>query len=133
MKTASWRHQISALTDAGYRVVAPDQRGYGQTDRPKNPEAYTLCHLAGDVVGLVESLGEKRAAVIGHDWGSGVAWTCAQDPRNLLLRLFVGASGGIPQENRWRRLFSRDQLFLEPSHGDRSAMLDVFVTPGGNA
>jgi pimeloyl-ACP methyl ester carboxylesterase len=73
----SWRHQISALADAGYRVVAPDQRGYGQTDRPENPEAYTLCHLAADVVGLLESLGESRAAVIGHDWGSGVTWTCA--------------------------------------------------------
>jgi pimeloyl-ACP methyl ester carboxylesterase len=73
----SWRQQISALADAGYRVVAPDQRGYGQTDRPENPEEYTLCHLAGDAVGLVQALGESRAALIGHDWGSGVAWTCA--------------------------------------------------------
>jgi pimeloyl-ACP methyl ester carboxylesterase len=73
----SWRHQISALADAGYRVVAPDQRGYGQTDRPENPEEYSLCHLAGDAVGLVQALGESRAALIGHDWGSGIAWTCA--------------------------------------------------------
>jgi pimeloyl-ACP methyl ester carboxylesterase len=73
----SWRHQISALADAGYRVVAPDQRGYGRTDRPENPQEYTLCHLAGDVVGLVQALGERQAAVIGHDWGAPVAWTSA--------------------------------------------------------
>jgi pimeloyl-ACP methyl ester carboxylesterase len=66
----SWRHQISALAEAGYRVVAPDQRGYGQTDCPENPEEYTLCHLAGDIVALVKALGEERAAVIGHDWGA---------------------------------------------------------------
>jgi hypothetical protein len=57
----------------------------------------------------------------------------AQDPRSLFLRLFVGASGGIPQEKRWRRLFSPDESFLEPSHGGRAAMLDVFVTPRGSA
>jgi pimeloyl-ACP methyl ester carboxylesterase len=73
----SWRHQIEVLAEAGYRVVAPDQRGYGQTDRPENPEEYTLCHLAGDIVGLVHALGEKRAAVIGHDWGAPVACTSA--------------------------------------------------------
>jgi pimeloyl-ACP methyl ester carboxylesterase len=166
----SWRHQISALADAGYRVVAPDQRGYGLTDRPENPEDYTLCHLTGDAVGLVQALGERRAAVIGHDWGSAVAWTCAllrpdifgavgllsvpylaelwsgppptaamrellargqmlyqlyfqepgkadqelaQDPRNSLLRLFVGCSGGIPPEMRWRFLFSPDEALLD--------------------
>jgi pimeloyl-ACP methyl ester carboxylesterase len=73
----SWRHQLSALADAGYRAVAPDQRGYGRTDQPEDPADYSLCHLAGDVVGLVNALGEDRAAVIGHDWGSAVAWTCA--------------------------------------------------------
>jgi pimeloyl-ACP methyl ester carboxylesterase len=73
----SWRHQISALAGAGYRVVAPDQRGYGQTDLPENQEEYTLCHLVGDIVGLVHALGEPSAAVIGHDWGAVVAWTSA--------------------------------------------------------
>lgn len=73
----SWRHQISALGDAGYHVVAPDQRGYGQTDRPENPEAYTLCHLAGDLVGLVHAVGEDQAAIFGHDWGAAVTWTTA--------------------------------------------------------
>ncbi|HLK69442.1 MAG TPA: alpha/beta hydrolase [Bryobacteraceae bacterium] len=73
----SWRHQLTAIAAAGYRVVAPDQRGYGRTDRPAAIEAYTLCHLAGDAVGLVQALGEKQAAVFGHDWGSAVAWTSA--------------------------------------------------------
>ena len=73
----SWRHQLTALAEAGYRAVAPDQRGYGQTDRPAAPDAYTLCHLAGDIVGLVEALGEKQAAIFGHDWGAPVAWSCA--------------------------------------------------------
>jgi pimeloyl-ACP methyl ester carboxylesterase len=63
----SWRHQIAALASAGYHVVAPDQRGYGATDRPETVESYTLCHLVGDVVGLVYALGEKRAAIVGHD------------------------------------------------------------------
>src|SRR5271170_5336910 len=63
----SWRHQFAALAGAGYRVVAPDQRGYGETDRPEKQEEYTLCHLASYIVGLVHALGEDRAAVIGHD------------------------------------------------------------------
>src|SRR5262249_2484499 len=73
----SWRHQLPAFAEAGYRVIAPDQRGYGKTDCPSATEEYTLCHLVADVVGLVHALGEKRACVLGHDWGSGVAWTCA--------------------------------------------------------
>lgn len=73
----SWRHQIGALADAGYRVVAPDMRGYGGTEQPADAQAYTLCHLAADMVCLVQALGENQAAIIGHDWGAAVAWTCA--------------------------------------------------------
>ena len=73
----SWRHQLPALAEAGYHVVAPDQRGYGQTDRPDAIEAYTLLHLTGDMVGLVQAVGEERAVIIGHDWGAPVAWFCA--------------------------------------------------------
>jgi pimeloyl-ACP methyl ester carboxylesterase len=73
----SWRHQMPALAAAGYRVVAPDQRGYGQSDAPQAVDAYDLLHLAGDIVGLVYALGEERAAIVGHDWGAPVAWTCA--------------------------------------------------------
>jgi pimeloyl-ACP methyl ester carboxylesterase len=73
----SWRHQLPAFAAAGYRAVAPDQRGYGQTDRPSDPTAYTLCHLVGDIVGLVHALGEEKAAIVGHDWGAPVACCCA--------------------------------------------------------
>jgi pimeloyl-ACP methyl ester carboxylesterase len=73
----SWRHQLVALAAAGYHAVAPDMRGYGQTDAPAPIEAYTLLHLVGDIVGLVAALGEKTAVVAGHDWGAPVAWHAA--------------------------------------------------------
>ncbi len=73
----SWRHQLSALEAAGYHAVAPDQRGYGQTDRPAAIEAYTTLHLVGDMVGLLDALGEEQAVIVGHDWGASVAWNAA--------------------------------------------------------
>jgi pimeloyl-ACP methyl ester carboxylesterase len=73
----SWRHQLTALADAGYHVVAPDQRGYGRTGGPDDVAEYTLHHLAGDVIGLLDALGEPTAAVVGHDWGAPVAWHTA--------------------------------------------------------
>ena len=74
----SWRHQFPALAEAGYKAVAPDMRGYGRTDRPEAIDQYTLLHLVGDIVGLVDALGAEQAVVIGHDWGAPVAWTAAQ-------------------------------------------------------
>ena len=74
----SWRHQISALADAGYHVVAPVQRGYGQTDCPAGSEYYTQPHLVGDVIGLLDALGKETAIVAGHDWGAPVAWNTAR-------------------------------------------------------
>lgn len=73
----SWRHQLRALAEAGYHAVAPDMRGYGQTDRPDAIDQYTLLHLAGDMVGLLDTLGERQAVIVGHDWGAPVAWTAA--------------------------------------------------------
>ena len=73
----SWRHQLSALAAAGYRVVAPDMRGFGQTDRPADPTQYTQLHMAGDMVGLLDALEVEHAVIVGHDWGGPVAWTCA--------------------------------------------------------
>lgn len=70
----SWRHQLPALAKAGYRAVAPDMRGYGGTEAPPSIEDYTIQKLTADVVGLIDALGEKQAIVIGHDWGSTVAW-----------------------------------------------------------
>jgi epoxide hydrolase A/B len=73
----SWRHQLVALAEAGYHAVAPDMRGYGQTDQPEAIEAYSLLHLVGDVVGLLDALGVATAVVVGHDWGAPVAWHAA--------------------------------------------------------
>ncbi len=73
----SWRHQIPALAAAGFRVVAPDQRGYGHTDAPEPIESYNIFNLVGDIVGLVNSLGVESAVIVGHDWGAPVAWNSA--------------------------------------------------------
>lgn len=70
----SWRHQIKALGEAGIRVIAPDQRGYGATDRPDPVEAYDLEHLTGDLAGLLDHLGADKGVFVGHDWGGFVAW-----------------------------------------------------------
>ena len=69
-----WRHQIKALAAAGYHVVAPDQRGYGQTDCPPDVDSYDFTHLAGDVVGLIKTLGSESAVLVGQDWGSHVVY-----------------------------------------------------------
>jgi pimeloyl-ACP methyl ester carboxylesterase len=73
----SWRHQLSALAQAGYHAIAPDQRGYGQTDRPAEIEKYTQLHLVGDIIGLLDALEEEQAVIVGHDWGAPVAWNTA--------------------------------------------------------
>lgn len=73
----SWRHQLAALSAAGFRAVAPDMRGYGQSDRPQAIEQYTLLHLVGDMVGLLDALGAEQAVIAGHDWGAPVAWHAA--------------------------------------------------------
>jgi len=73
----SWRHQLRALAQGGFHAVAPDMRGYGHTDHPAEVERYSLLHLVGDMVGLLDALGEDSAAIAGHDWGAPVAWHAA--------------------------------------------------------
>jgi pimeloyl-ACP methyl ester carboxylesterase len=70
----SWRHQIRTLSEAGLRVIAPDQRGYGATERPERTEDYDLEHLTGDLVALLDHLRIDKAIFVGHDWGGFVAW-----------------------------------------------------------
>ncbi len=69
----SWRHQIPALAKAGYRVVVPEMRGYGQTEAPAEVADYDIVHLAADMVGVLDALGEEQATIVGHDWGAMVA------------------------------------------------------------
>jgi pimeloyl-ACP methyl ester carboxylesterase len=73
----SWRHQLPALAEAGFHAVAPDMRGYGQSDSPDAIDQYTLFHLVGDMVGLLDTLGAESAVIVGHDWGAPVAWHAA--------------------------------------------------------
>ena len=73
----SWRHQIAPLAEAGWRVAAPDLRGFGGSSAPAETGAYTLLHTVGDVVALVQALGAERAVIVGHDWGASLAWTAA--------------------------------------------------------
>ncbi|NMH96777.1 alpha/beta fold hydrolase [Pseudonocardia acidicola] len=73
----SWRHQLAALAADGYHVVAPDQRGYARSEAPVAVDAYTILHLAGDAVGVLDAVSAEQAVVVGHDWGAPVAWHTA--------------------------------------------------------
>lgn len=80
----SWRRQLPALADAGFHAVAPDLRGYGRSDRPRETAAYALPNLVGDLAGLIRALGHKSAHVVGHDWGGSIAWvTAARAPERV--------------------------------------------------
>ena len=146
----SWRHQLPALAEAGYRVVAPDQRGYGGTTRPEAIEDYTLCHMVADVVGLVQALGERQAAVIGHDWGSAVAWTCALLRSDMFRSLGLLSVpylrdlwSGPPPTAMMRQFLAAGQMlyqmyFQEPGPADhdlaldpRDSLLRIFATSTG--
>jgi pimeloyl-ACP methyl ester carboxylesterase len=73
----SWRHQMRALAEAGFRAIAPDQRGYGDTDCPQPIEAYTQRNLVADLTGMLDALGIDQGVIVGHDWGGAVAWNAA--------------------------------------------------------
>jgi pimeloyl-ACP methyl ester carboxylesterase len=73
----SWRHQLRGLAAAGFRAIAPDQRGYGDTDAPPGVEQYTIHHLVGDLTGLLDALEIEKAVLVGHDWGGAIVWQMA--------------------------------------------------------
>jgi pimeloyl-ACP methyl ester carboxylesterase len=109
-----WRHQIPVLVSAGYRVIAPDLRGFGKSARPVGVENYAFPNLVGDVAGLLGALGIDRAHVVGHDWGSALAWVFASVMPERVLSLtaisvghpLVFASLPITQRERsWYALF----------------------------
>lgn len=84
-----WRHQIPALAAAGYRVIAPDMRGYNRSEKPEGVESYQVERLAEDVAALIRHTGEERAVVVGHDWGGVVAWQTAIQLPAVVDRLIV--------------------------------------------
>ena len=73
----SWRHQLPALAAAGYHAVAPDVRGYGESDKPYEIEAYSMTNHVADALGILDALGEETAVIVGHDWGAPMAWNSA--------------------------------------------------------
>jgi epoxide hydrolase 4 len=85
----SWRSQMRALASAGFRAVAPDLRGYGESDKPSGPAHYKSSLIAGDVAALVRSLGVGAVPVVGHDWGAPIAYRLAHDHPELVSRLFI--------------------------------------------
>ena len=95
----SWRHQIPALTQAGYKVAVPDMRGYGNSGKPIETEAYTLDIIADDMKAIADHFGAKRWVAVGHDWGAPVAWRCAlrfPDAVAAVFCLSVPHSGPSP-------------------------------------
>jgi pimeloyl-ACP methyl ester carboxylesterase len=120
----SWRYQLHALAHAGYHVVAPDLRGYGQTDQPEDVGAYTLLHLAGDLVGILDVLGEREAILVGHDWGSVLAWQAALMRPDRFPALITmsspyfprgplhGARASVPPTQSWQQAFG-DSFFYQ--------------------
>ena len=120
----SWRHQLHALGDAGYHVVAPDQRGYGGTDAPEDIGAYTQFHLVGDIVGLVHGLGKDTAVIAGHDWGAPVAWNAALW-RPDVFRAVIGLS--VPANDRGS---VAPTVGMKRTFGDDFCYILYFQTPG---
>src|SRR6478609_6352197 len=99
----SWRHQIPALADAGFHVVAPDMRGFGRSSAPADINAYSIFDTTGDMVALVSALGEKQAMIVGHDWGAPVAWIAAQFRPDVFTKV-AGLSVPPPVRGRNRPL-----------------------------
>jgi pimeloyl-ACP methyl ester carboxylesterase len=85
----SWRHLMPALAEAGYHAIAPDMRGYNLSGKPQGVEAYAIDTLAEDIAALIRHAGERRAHIIGHDWGGAVAWHLAMRHREMVDRLVI--------------------------------------------
>ncbi len=113
----SWRHQLLALADAGYRVVAPDMRGYGGTDAPSAPEDYNVITIAADLVGVLDALGEEKAVLVGHDWGSIVSWqTVLLHPERFTALVAMSVPyAGRPERSpmvEWREAYGDNFYYI---------------------
>lgn len=113
----SWRHQIKPIAEAGYRVVAPDVRGYGGSDKPYPVEAYDMATLMADLIGLIDALGEDKAILIGHDWGAPICWnTAALHPGRIAavagLSVPYRKRANAPLTDVWRQIY-KDKFFYQ--------------------
>jgi pimeloyl-ACP methyl ester carboxylesterase len=105
-----WRHQVPRLVDAGLRVIAPDLRGFGESDRPEDVAEYRISRSVADMVALLDGLGIERARVVGHDWGAAVAWVLAAFVPDRVERLAV-LSVGHPNVARQRTVEDRERAW----------------------
>jgi pimeloyl-ACP methyl ester carboxylesterase len=133
----SWRHQIPALADAGYHVLAPDQRGYGGSSKPEAIEDYNIVALTGDVIGLLDDVDAERAVIVGHDWGAVVAWTLPLLHPDRVAGV-VGMSvppiprPPAPPTQIWRTMFGENFFYIlyfqEPGVADTDLARDTATT-----
>jgi pimeloyl-ACP methyl ester carboxylesterase len=129
----SWRHQLQALADAGYHVIAPDLRGFGSSSAPPEIEAYSLEAVCGDLTALLDGLGEQRAVFIGHDWGATVAWQLALEHPDRVaavagLSVPFAPRAPAPPISLLRRAMGDDFYivwFQEPGVAERGLERDV--------
>ncbi len=132
----SWRHQLHSLADAGFRVLVPDQRGYGMTGGPDGAENYTIKHLTDDLAGLLDAKGIDKAIFCGHDWGGSVVWSMARlHPERCLGVIGVNTPASRPPnlppvENHKKRLAVTTgnyyaRTFMEPERPERIMERDV--------
>ncbi|MEM9457889.1 MAG: alpha/beta hydrolase [Myxococcota bacterium] len=114
----SWRHQIAPLVAAGYRVAVPDVRGYGGSEAPGPVQAYAMTTMTADVVGLIEALGERRAILIGHDWGAPIAWhTAVLHPNHVdavvgMSVPYLGRGGPAPPTTVLRAMYKERFFYI---------------------
>lgn len=129
----SWRHQIPALAEAGYHVLAPDQRGYGGSSAPDAIEAYNIHELTADIVGLLDDVGAERAVWVGHDWGAPVAWHAPllhPDRVSAVVGLSVPPlpRSHVAPTKAWRKLFGENFFYIlyfqEPGVADAELNAD---------
>lgn len=130
----SWRYQIPALADAGFRAIAPDMRGYGGTDKPRGIEAYDIQHLVDDTVGLLNALGVDKAVIIGHDWGGVIVWPVAwmhpdRVERVISLNVPFHGHGKVRPTEGFKRMpdgrFNYILYFQEPGRAEADIEPDI--------
>ncbi|OVA13438.1 Alpha/beta hydrolase fold-1 [Macleaya cordata] len=120
----TWKHQIVGLASLGYRAVAPDLRGYGDTDAPPSSNTYTTLHVAGDLIALLDALGLDQVFVVGHDWGANIAWSlCLYRPDRV--KALVNLSIAFVPRNPSNKPTER----LRAAYGDEYYMIR-FQEPG---
>lgn len=119
----SWRHQLVPLADAGYHVIVPDQRGYGHSSVPPNVADYSIEHLTGDLLALLDRTGHAQGIFVGHDWGALIVWQLAlMHPERV--RAVVGVS--VP----WVQWPMRPTELFRAAMGDRFFYMTYFQTVG---